>query len=667
MAETSGEQTQFTEREIQILSAICDTLAPALDYVPDPGGLYARKASDLKVPQIYIETIQRTTDPTLQTQLRLVLDLLDQSWFNALFNGKAKSFLQMTLDERTHLLRSWSDSRLDIQRYAFQAFKRLALYLFYAVLNDNNRNPNWDAIGYPGPLPIQSDKPKRLKPLDSSQDTTLSADVVIIGSGAGGGVVAGELSAAGLDVIVLEKGGYFGPAEFDGRELPSYDRMFENHALLTTKDLGVTVLAGSTLGGGTTINWAVSLRTPDEVLDEWQRDYGVNFIGKPFDKAFAAVSKRINVNENESWLNGQNTALERGSEALGYKCVVLPRNVKGCQDCGFCNFGCRYGAQQGTMQTYLHDAQEHGARIIVRTQVDRVVVERGTATGVEATVQSENGHTRRLKIKARAVVVSAGALHTPALLMRSGLSNTHIGRNLHLHPTSVTYGLYENEICGWSGPIMSRMVSHFANLDGRGYGIRLETAPIHPGLAALTLSWANGLQHKRVMRQLNHLSNIIIIARDREGGRVTLDRHGKPVFHYTLSDYDRGHLMRGIIEALRIHRAAGAYELSGPHTIPQVYRAAEDGDLETYLRTVQSTDLRKNSFALFSAHQMSSCRMGSNPARGAVDPAGETFEVHNLFVADASVLPTAVGVNPMLTIMTVSHLIAQHIKARLSK
>ena len=210
---------------------------------------------------------------------------------------------------------------------------------------------------------------------------------------------------------------------------------------------------------------------------------------------------------------------------------------------------------------------------------------------------------------------------------------------------------------------MSRYVSQFKDLHNH-YGVALETAPIHPGIAALSLSWANGAQHKRVMRQLAHLSNIIIITRDQGGGRITVDEYGKPVIHYQLAEEDKPHLMRGIIESLRILRAAGAREVSAPQTIPLTFRTDEGGDFEGFVQNVEAAGLRTNSFALFSAHQMSSCRMAGNAAHGAIDPSGETFEVRNLYVADGSALPTAIGVNPMLTIMGVSHQIAQHIKAR---
>ncbi len=659
------ESPLFTEREMQILSAICDTLVPALDVTPDPGGFYARRASDLGVPAAIASAIETTVDPNSQKLLKLTLDLLDQPLANVALGRSAASFLDMPPGERTVLLRDWAESRFNWRRKAFQAFKRLTLFFFYSILDDQNTNPNWAAIGYPGPPPLDISSEKPIKPLELSEDSVLQADVVIVGSGAGGGVVAGELSAAGLDVIVLEKGGYYAESEFDGRELASTDRLFENRGLLATADLGITILAGSTLGGGTTVNWCASLRTPEPVVQEWEHVYGViGFTGKDFQRALDAVSERINVNEDECAANVQNEVLERGSRALGYAVKTIPRNVKGCGDCGFCTYGCRLGAKQGTLHTYLQDAFNRGARFVVHAEVERVLVERGRAVGVAAVVRSRDGEPIRLTVKAKAVVLAAGTINTPAVLMRSGLSNAHIGRNLHLHPTAATYGTYESPVCGWSGVLMSRYMPGFSDLDDH-YGVTLETAPIHPGIAALTIGWADGYQHKSVMRQLANLANIIVITRDRDGGRVALDRRGKPVLHYKLSPYDGAHLMRGVVEALRIHHAAGASDISGPHTPPRVH--TRDGDLEEYLRSVQAAGFRANSAALFSAHQMSSCRMAGNPAHGAIDPAGETFEVEYLFVADGSALPTAPGVNPMLTIMGVAYLTAQHIKARLTR
>ncbi|MDW8298819.1 MAG: GMC family oxidoreductase N-terminal domain-containing protein [Anaerolineae bacterium] len=662
MSQTSD--SVFTARQMEVLRLVCDTLAPALAVeLPDPHGLYARSASAMNVPARIAEILQAVAPERLD-QIRLVLDALAQPLANALLSRQWRSIFEMDLHERTALLRAWADSPIDLQRRVFSTFKRLTLLLFYADADQSGNNPNWAAIGYPRPALPPSGAPKPLRPLQFTEDTTLETDVVIVGSGAGGSVLAAELSRAGLDVVVLEKGGYYAEPDFDGYEVRSQARMFEKGGFMVSEDLGMMILAGSTLGGGTTINWAASLRTPDHVLAEWARDYGVDFTDGTFARALDTVSERIHVTEAESAPNPRNAVLVRGAEALGYTVKVIPRNVRDCADCGACGFGCAHGAKQSALKTYLQDAYECGARLAIGVHVDRVLIEDGVACGVEGTARAENGQTVRLTVHARAVAVCAGALHTPALLLRSGLTNAHIGRNLHLHPSTGAFGFYAEPINGWSGVMMSHYVPQFNNLDGHGYGVTLESAPGHAGLAAVALPWQDGLQHKQLMERYAHMANVLIITRDRDGGAVRLKRDGSPAIFYRLSAHDRAHLLRGVIEALRIHYAAGAEQIVAPHHRVSPYQRGE-GDFEAWLGQVAKAGLPSNAFILGSAHQMSSCRMAANPARGAIAPDGETFEVRNLFVADGSALPTASGVNPMLTIMAVAHIVAQHIKTRL--
>jgi choline dehydrogenase-like flavoprotein len=652
--------------ERRTLTLICDTFIPA--FAPEQGDarLYGVAARQFNTAEQVENALELVTDESEQAQMKMALALLEYGVANGVAVGRWKGFADLDLAGRTALLNAWANSPLPMARKLFQSLKRLTLFLFYSTMSEDQPHPAWATFGYGGQPTPPVDAPRPIQSLAIHEAMTLYTDVLVIGSGAGGGVVAGELSAAGHDVIVAEKGGYHAEPDFHGRELESSHGFFEKYASLTTADLSMIVLAGSTLGGGTTINWAASLRTPNDVLHEWARDYGFTGAdGVAFQDSLDAVSARINVNEAESFANGTNTILEKGCKALGYAVSVIPRNVKGCEECGFCNFGCSFGAKQGTLKTYLQDAHERGTRIIVRAQVDKVLHERGTVTGAVLHVQDGEGKTHEVTIWAKAVVVAAGAIHTPALLLRSGLVNANIGANLHLHPVTVTYGIFDEPITPWQGPPMSRLSTEFASMDGHGYGVRLETAPVHPGISALTFSWQSGQEHKRLMRNLNHTANIIILTRDFYGGRVAVDRHGQPVLHYQLHPYDAKHLMRGLLEALRVHIAAGAREISSPHNDALVYRPAEGDDFEAYLRGVEARGFQPNAYMLFSAHQMSSCRIGGNSALGAVDPGGESYEVRNLFVADGSVLPTASGVNPMLTIMGTAHYLAQHIKTRL--
>ena len=653
--------------ERHTLSLICDTFIPALPAEKgEDARLFGLGAAQLKTAEQVETAFERIANESDRGQLKLVLGLLEYGATNGIATGTWKGFSDLDLDGRTAVLRAWANSSIPASRKLFQSLKRLTLFLFYSTMPDNEPNPAWDAFGY-GNLPTPSENGARpIKPLDITKPTTLYTDALVIGSGAGGGVVAGELSAAGHDVIVVEKGGYYAEPDFHGREQESSDSLFEKHASLTTADVSMIVLAGSTLGGGTTVNWAASLRTPDHVLREWATQHGFAGAESPeFQRSLDAVMARINVNEAESIPNATNARLEQGCKALGYDVSVIPRNVKGCEECGFCNFGCSFGSKQGTLKTYLQDAHDRGTRIIVRATVERVLHERGTVTGAVLRVQNADGQTHTVTVRAKIVVVAAGAIHTPALLMRSGLVNANIGANLHVHPVTVTYGIYDEPITPWQGPPMSRLSQQFANLDGRGYGVRLETAPVHPGISALTFAWQSGHDHKRLMQRLNHMANIIILTRDFYGGRVTTDRDGQPVLHYQLNPYDARHLMRGTLESLRVHRAAGAQEVSSPHNQALVYRPDEGGDFEAFLKQVEARGFQPNAYMLFSAHQMSSCRIGGDSVLGAVDPSGETYEVKNLFVADGSVLPTASGVNPMVTIMGTAHYLAQHIKAKL--
>lgn len=653
--------------ERHTLSLICETIVPALPAQDgeDPR-LFELGARQMHTAQQVETAFEQVSTESDREQVKLVLRLLEVGATNGIAAGTWKGFSDLDLEGRTEVLRAWANSSIPASRKLFQSLKRLTLFLFYAAMPDNEPNPAWSAFGY-GNLPTPAENGVRpIKPLDISAPTTLYTDALIIGSGAGGGVVAGELSAAGHDVIVVEKGGYFSEPDFHGRELDSSNALFEKHASLTTSDLSMIVLAGSTLGGGTTINWAASLRTPDDVLNEWATAHGFRgATSAEFQHSLDAIMARINVNEAESIPNGTNMRLEKGCQALGYDVSVIPRNVKGCEECGFCNFGCTFGSKQGTLKTYLQDAHNRGARIVVRATVERVLHERGVATGAVLRVQSADGQEHEVTVRAKIVVAAAGAIHTPALLMRSGLTNTNIGANLHLHPVTVTYGIFDEPVTPWQGPPMSRLSKQFANLDGRGYGVRLETAPVHPGISALTFSWQSGHEHKRLMQRLNHMSNTIVLTRDFYGGRVTVDRDGQPILHYNLHPYDAKHLMRGTLESLRVHLAAGASEVSSPHNQPLVYRPDEGGDFEAFLKQVEARGFQPNAYMLFSAHQMSSARIGGDSALGAIDPSGETYEIKNLFVADGSALPTASGVNPMVTIMGTAHYLAQQIKARL--
>lgn len=656
--------TFLTPQEKQTLTILCDTLIPTLQ--PENGdneALFRLAASDLGVPELVEDMLARVTNEDERKQIKMLLKGLENGFVNGVIARQWCPISEMPLEAREQVMYKLATSPLEQGRTAFLTIKRLTTFIFYSLVTDDQHNPTWESIGYRPPHKADP-TPRPITPLEITEGGIMETDVLVIGSGAGGGVVAGELATAGYDVMVVEKGNYYTESDFDGVESRSMETMYEKYGAMVNDDATINILAGSVLGGGTTINWAASFRTPDYVLDEWEHVIGfTGATGQELQNSFDAVSARINVGTEESWANPNNSKLVKGCQELGYEVGTVPRNVKGCEDCSFCNYGCSFGAKQSTVKTYLQDAHDAGARIIVRGHVDRVLHQNGKVTGAMVTIHDNNGTPHVITVRAKVVVLSAGTLHTPAIMMRSGLRNPNIGANLHLHPTTVISGIFDEQIFPWQGPPIARSSFEFANLDGNGYGAWLENAPSHPGLYALANTWQNPRQHKQDIQQLPNLANIIILTRDRDSGCITVDKTGQPVVHYRLSPYDATHLMYGMKAALRILVAAGAKEVSTTQNRRPTYVPGANGSLEDYLAKVDSYGLKPNAFALFSAHQMCSARIGGDPARGALSPTGESYEVENLFVADGSALPSAPGVNPMLSIMAVSHYIAQNIKA----
>jgi choline dehydrogenase-like flavoprotein len=665
----------LSTEETRTLSAICDALMPSVQPhagVEDHGGLLSRSASDLGVARLLVEALA-AEPPETHAQFRQLLVLFGSPAFGLLATGRPKSFADLDPRRRERALQRMSTSPIPMLRQAFQAVKRLATFVFYsAPVGDTN--PNWVALGY---APTRQPRPahvarKPIRTLVVSGDVELTADVVVIGSGAGGSVVAAELAAAGSDVVVLEMGAYLNEADFTGSEAEMTPKLFLRRGLLTTSDLGMVILAGSCLGGGTVVNWSDSLRTPDDVLDEWERQYGLEGVaGAAYQKGFELAERRMDVNTLDSVPNENNAALKRGCEALGYHWDYIPRNASGCeQRCGGCQFGCPFGRKRTTLLTFLQDAHDRGARIISGCRVERVLVRQGRAAGVEARVAGgEPGQQHSVVVRAPTVVVAGGGVESPAVLLRSGLDNPNLGKHLRLHPVAVVAGFYDQPIQAWTGSPQTIKTDQFAHLRG-GYGFRLEMAPAHPGIIAMGTAWEGGRQHKLQMLRSAHAAIFFVLTRDTGEGSVQLDRRGQAVIRYWPSQVDAGFLVKGMQEISRIAFAGGAVAVSTTHSPPLQLEsdAGRPGGvgaarLEPLLNAIASRGIAPNRLPLFTAHQMGSCRLGADRRTSVADPYGQVHGISGLFVADASGFPTASGVNPMLSVMALAYRVAQRIKA----
>ncbi|MGB9465326.1 MAG: GMC family oxidoreductase [Candidatus Acidiferrum sp.] len=635
----------LTPRQHRALQSICDTFAPASAGWPS--------ASELGIPAKIAKALDLNPRRGEQAQFLQLLDLWDSHLHSLLTALRWSAFSSLPLVTRIRILLSWADSGLRRRRGAFQALRK-AIGFLYVMLPGAGGGPSpvWKKFGYPGPLGAQESKPRLLMPLIPEADTELSCDVCIVGSGAGGSVAATVLAAAGKDVIVLEAGGYYDDSDFDGGELGGFERLYLEGGFAATADQSIGLLAGECLGGGTVINYCTSFRTPDDVRAEWAAAGAPWFTSEEYTSSLDAVCARLSVNLDHNRVSARELVLQRGLSKLGWHAAAMPRNVVGCDQgkvCGYCGYGCAIGAKQSSTKTWLADAHASGARLVTETRALRVRVEAGAATGVEA--RSRNGC--RVSIRCKAVIVACGAIHTPALLLRSGLRNENIGRHLHLHPVSNVCGVFEEEIRPWEGTMQAIYSDEHRFLTGN-YGVKYETTALQPVIAVAVLPWREPEHYRSLLGKLSNTTAIGVLLRDRDGGRVTIDREGNPVTQYALSEFDRRHLRRGFIGAARILEAAGARLIFSPHAKWCAYEPGRSGSLDSFTQAMDAGGWDSGRLALFSFHIMGSARLGGSPKTSATNSEGECWEARNLFVMDGSSFPSASGVNPMISIEAIA-------------
>src|SRR3989454_5562218 len=369
--DSSERRGTLSPEERLTLRHLADALVPSVTVESDPDGFYGRRASDLAIDDDVARIIESYVSPDQRADFRRLLRTIESSWANLLLSGRPHRFSAGTQADRERFLLGWAHSRLGIKRQGFQAVKRLVLFLTYAKALKSGVNPNWPSIGYAAPQPRASQAARgpsefSIESLRPANETSLEADVCVVGTGAGGSVIAAKLAESGHRVIVLEAGPYRTADAFTQREAEAYDTMFQGHGVLTTRHSAFSVLAGQTAGGSSTVHWVTRLKPPPWARDERERGGGLAGGGAPpVDSFIDEVWSRLHVNVDESLVNPSNDVLRRGSEALGYRLGVdydvIPRNANGCGGrCDFCFFGCVYDAKQSTLVTYLPDAYRTG-------------------------------------------------------------------------------------------------------------------------------------------------------------------------------------------------------------------------------------------------------------------------------------------------------------------
>lgn len=649
---------ELNAKQRAALTSICDTFAPG-----DGGDIPS--ASALGAVAVAEGMAGANPREAEKKQLATILGLWNTRLWGLFLGIGPRRFADLPHQKREAALIALSDAKMPLKKVLFANLKAAATVSYYATPGPTGTSPLWTAMGYPGPRGFRTDAPQPpLHPQVPDADTDITCDVVVVGSGAGGGTAAAVLTSAGLDVVVVEKGQYYDDRDFDGGEINGLTKLYAPGPQGTAEGQ-LSVLSAECLGGGTVVNYTTSFRTPDHVRAEWAGLGVTGFSEDQYDAAMDAVWERLGVNADHSIPSARDTILERGLNELGWQVGTLSRNVDGCDDagldCGRCGFGCRLGAKKSTAKTWLADAEEAGARILTGVNVRTIDVANGRATGVTGT--TADGHT--VTVRAKAVVAAGGSIQTPALLKRSGLTNPNIGKHLRLHPATAVWAEFDEEIRPWEGAIQTRYSEEHSDLDGSGYGVVYETAAANPAGSVPFLSWRGADAHAATMRKLGRLGHVGVITRDQDSGEVEVAKDGEPVLHYTLSDRDRSRMEQGVAGAARILEAAGAKTIFSGHQAGVVWERSSGETLDAFIARAHAAGYGPGQCAIAALHIMGSARMGGSPDMSAVDPEGVTWEVPNIVVADASTFPTSCGVNPMITIESIAYMNARKLAARL--
>jgi len=494
--------------------------------------------------------------------------------------------------------------------------------------------------------------------------SAVEVDFCVVGSGAGGSIAAATLAQAGARVAIVEEGAHLTKRDFNMQEAWAYPALYQEHGNRSTDDLAIMILQGRAVGGGTTVNWTSSFRTPEATLRLWAERHGVRGIDAAvLEPHFAAVEARLSIGPgNEDDVNRNNRKLWDGAARLGWGPELIRRSVKGCARLGYCGLGCPLDAKQSALVTYVPDALAAGADVYTDCRVRLVETDRGRARAVVADVldrATDRPRGRFVVYARRGIILAGGAINTPALLLRSkaGTGSGVVGKRTFLHPTVPLAAFYDEPIEGFYGAPQSVSVHHFSNR-GDDVGYFLETAPTQPMLTALAFP-GGGDAHRRVVERLAHVQATIALLvdghHDDPGGTIAVDGEGRVRLRYPISGALREAAIHALGSMARLQLAAGARELMTLHDSPLTIRTESD------IARLADLPFGPNLHTLFSAHQMGGCPMGEDPGTSVVSSRGRHHELENLWIVDGSIFPTSLGVNPQLSIYAHARLFASEI------
>lgn len=633
-----------------------------------------------------------------QKQLLFVLNALNTRAGSIVLTGYATPLDCLPIGTREKILQSWATARLPLFRALFRSLTSLVKVLWVRTSPTLGQ-----VLSFPR-TPVHDNPPGtffpfkflQIPPAAAPEPEVIEVDVVVVGSGCGGAVASKVLAESGLRVLVVDKSYYWPPENLPMSEEEGSNHLFANGGVIQSDDNSIAVVAGSAWGGGGTVNWSASLQPQGYVRREWSQKFGLSyFTSAAFQADLDAVCERMGVGSAAIEHNKTNQVLLEGARKLGFAAKVVPQNTGGeAHNCGYCTYGCGSCGKKGPTESYLPDAAKAGASFLEGFDAQEILFADSAddldrqATGVRGTWTSRDStggvagvdRTRReVIVKASKVIIAAGTIATPLVLLRSGLTNPHIGRHLHLHPVSFVGAIWDQDVRPWEGPILTAVVNEFENLDD-GYGAKLEATTMIPGLFLPILPWQSGLQYKELAAKMKRMTGYISLARDRYGGRVYPDPvDGRCRVQYSPSKYDKEHILQGLAGLAEIAYVEGAREIfaaipgletfvrpasdlpANVHVAGNEKPSVNDPEFQAWLNKLRRRGLPSPDAGFASAHQMGTCRMGSSAANSVLDSKGRVWGTQGLYLCDASAFPSASGVNPMITVMAISRGIARGI------
>jgi choline dehydrogenase-like flavoprotein len=487
-----------------------------------------------------------------------------------------------------------------------------------------------------------------------------SCDVVVVGSGPGGAVAAKELAEAGLDVVLLEEGPPIGPADMRTEAGEALRRLFRESGLRVARGNGFfPTMQAIALGGGSVVNSAICCRAPGWALDEWAEQHALPELGAGgLDADFAEVERFLGVAPTpDDVLGERNLLFKRGCDALEISCEPTPRNVRACRGSGECFSGCRNGAKQSTDISYVPAAIRAGARVYTSVRVEQLIVDGKRVVGVRGkTIEPfTNKEGALAEIRAKTVVLAAGCMASPLIMMRSrvGTDGGHLGEHLKGHPGLAAYGLYDHKVEPWKGATQG-----YQSLEYLKEGMKLEVLWAPPALLAVRFP-GFGDEFKGHLLAFERMApfDVFVSAKHSEGSVKPMGKHDADIrFH--LDQRDVSLLQRGLAILTDISFAAGAVEVQpGVRGAPPVLSRAQGS------KPLREASLKATDFTVGMNHVFGSARMGGNPRTSVCDGFGKVHGVEGLYIADTSVFPASPAVNPMLTCMALARRTARSIAA----